>query len=106
MAQIKGLPVRMGLWWNMVAMAAIITAIVAVFMLVYSFSLPEDKGLDGQGPISRGTWNVMRVSSHGAATPSIISTLSYQGVLTAPRGQSPRFPIMATARAVQATQVA
>lgn len=62
MSQITGGPVTMHVWWNMVVIATIITAVAAMFLLACkavsrhipcpSFSLRVERGLGGQGPVS------------------------------------------------------
>ncbi|KAK4239311.1 hypothetical protein C8A03DRAFT_32651 [Achaetomium macrosporum] len=85
-------PVRMDVWWNMVVIAATVTAGVAVLMLAYRFvsvlvpslsvSLPGNKNLDRRGPLSRsaiarGTWKVLRVVLSYFLSP-IVAISAYQ----------------------------
>ncbi|KAH6847691.1 hypothetical protein B0I37DRAFT_326090 [Chaetomium sp. MPI-CAGE-AT-0009] len=91
MSQITGGPVTTDVWWNMVAIAAIITAAVAVFLLFHKLlaeHVPSlswsavDKDSDGEGPTSgsalaRGMWNVLRVILSYFLTP-IVAISAYQ----------------------------
>jgi hypothetical protein len=88
MSQITGGPMTMDVWWNMVVIAGIITAVVAMFMLAHrvvaslSFSMPAESGGNGQSPdsdspIARGTWNVLRVVLSYFLTP-IVAISTYQ----------------------------
>ncbi|KAK3293021.1 uncharacterized protein B0H64DRAFT_363325 [Chaetomium fimeti] len=91
MSQITGGPVTTDVWWNMVAIAAIITAVVAVLLLfhrVLSQHVPSldwlaiDKDLGGEGPTSgsafaRGIWSVLRVILSYFLTP-IVAISAYQ----------------------------
>lgn len=91
-SQITGGPLTMDVWWNMVVITTVITAVVTVFILArksaaqlapfLSFMFPEEKGFAGQGPISesaiaRGTWNVLRVVLSYFLTP-IVAISAYQ----------------------------
>jgi hypothetical protein len=82
----------MAVWWNMVLIAAIITAVVAAFVLAHKpasqlvpslrLLAPAEKGLVGRGPVSdsaiaRGTWNVLRVVLSYFLAP-IVAISAYQ----------------------------
>jgi hypothetical protein len=92
MSQITGGPFTMAVWWNMVLIAAIITTVVAAFLLTHKpvsqfipslrFLAPAEKGLVGQGLVSesaiaRGTWNVLRAVLSYFLTP-IVAISAYQ----------------------------
>lgn len=90
MSQITGGPMTMDVWRNMVAIAAIITAVVAVLRLLHRFlsqhvpslnySSPADKGPDGvvsDSAIAHETWNVLLVVLSYFLTP-IVAISAYQ----------------------------
>lgn len=91
MSQITGGPVTTDVWWNMVVIAAVITGVVAVFMLLHKLLsqhvpslswLATYEDLNGEGPTSgsafaRGMWNVLRVILSYFLTP-IVAISAYQ----------------------------
>ncbi|KAH6623363.1 hypothetical protein F5144DRAFT_595546 [Chaetomium tenue] len=91
MSQITGGPVTTDVWWNMVVIAAIITGVVAVFVLLHKLLAQHVPPLSwlatyeypgGEGPtfgsaFARGMWNVLRVILSYFLTP-IVAISAYQ----------------------------
>lgn len=89
MSQFTGGPLTMDVWRNMVVFAAIITAVVALFMLAYRCvpqlldlsssqnNNDEDGPASNKSAIIRGMWNVLRVVLSYFLTP-IVAISAYQ----------------------------